>query len=114
MPDLPMQDFQPRFAQPRMSLCCAPDAVHQAQCEFLLDGGLIVSHPRPVVTGDITIVNCEVIVKREGAHGNAAVEFIPRTSGTIAQELKILSPKGVEMAIIWEMEVFCTSPGDKP
>ena len=108
----PTPDFQPRFSQPKMSILCESDAVQQAQCEFLLDGGLLVSHPRPMITGDIIIVNREVVVKREGAYGSAAIEFIARTGGTIAQELAILGPNGTRMTIVWEMEISCINPGD--
>ncbi|NJR64754.1 MAG: radical SAM protein [Leptolyngbyaceae cyanobacterium CRU_2_3] len=50
-------------------------------------GGLLVSHPRPNVTGNIVVVAREVVVRQARAYGKAAVEFIPRTSGKIAQRL---------------------------
>jgi hypothetical protein len=113
MSDLPTQDFQPRFLRPKMSLRCESDAVHRAHCKFLLDGGLVVSHPRPTITGDIVIINRELVVRREGAYGNAAIEFIARTSGTIAQELAILSPHGRRAAIVWEVEISCINSGQQ-
>jgi|GEM_PF-4261319 len=109
MTDALMPDFQPRFSQPKMSLRCESDAVQQAHCEFLLDGGLVVSHPRPRVTGDIVVINREIVVRREGAYGQAAIEFIARSGGTIAQELAILAPNGTRTAIVWEVEISCVN-----
>ncbi len=104
-----MSDFQPRFSQPKMLLHCESDALHQASCEFLLDGGLIISHPQPKIIGDIVIVTRELVVRRERACGKAAIEFIPRSSGWIAQELAILSPSGTQTEIVWEVEILCTN-----
>jgi hypothetical protein len=113
MADTPTPDFQPRFLQPKMSLRCESEATHLAYCDFLLDGGLVVSHPQPQVTGDIVVINRELVVRREGAYGNAAIEFTARTSGRIVQELAILGPDGTRAAIVWEMEISCVNQGDK-
>ena len=106
-----MQEFQPRFSPPKVSLRCEGDAVQQAHCEFLLDGGLVVAHPRPRVTGDIVVVTREIVVRREGECGNAAIEFIARTGGTIRQELRLLGPNGRRAAIVWEVEISCVHRG---
>lgn len=106
-----MPDFQPRFSQPKMLLHCQSGDLHRASCEFLLDGGLIISHPQPKIIGDIVIVTRELAVRLERAYGEAAIEFIPRSSGRIAQELAILSPSGIQTEIVWEVEILCTDQG---